>query len=742
MRLSTIACIFLFASSGTLFAQSEQESDLLATFEEASEIATKTKLNIDSQPSVVSVMRAEELKKLGVQNVAEALQTLPGIQLDISASGYSVVTVRGFKNPNEYLSDKIKLLVDGIAVNNTTYGTNYFYLDFPVELIDRIEVLRGPGSTIYGNGAFYGTVNIVTKLSKQDNRSEFFASAGSWEYVKGGGIHSFKKGEWHIGIDAYYQANSKMLDMSGDRTSNRNYVDSPYAFTRAFETNEAFRDYSFGLTATDDTWTLQARYKKNRYGNFYGMEGRLESSDDMRRVNESLTAQLSYDKTIMEARIKAVGGLMQYANDADAHIRQQSWTNDKFMDILNDIIDATGVDTSNMTTLQKLSIVGLDSYPRLDEDQIYAVKTKELTLYADLSARMPQIGGHSVLLGAAASKTRLLENRFRNNAEDMLLSIPVGPPVNDICTLTGGREPGLCAPKNNNQLRADLSRQVLSLYAQDEYALTQNIDLTAGYRYDDYTDGGVQSSYRLAAVWRESQNMIFKAMYGSSYRAPSWIESSALQHYGFRAGKSDLKPEETSTYELSAIFKDGGNRHLKINGYFAKIKNAIDIENVDVTPEGYTNYDNRFSKGIEIEYAQKFNLEHSLKLSATINHTSYVTTDDPSEPRYQTMPDIASRMFKAGWLYEPFNRWTFGTLVRAINSTQQNQAFGKKDTTVKGYTLFDETINYQYDKDTLASLTIKNLLNREIRMPSYYYRDLGGVLREGRNFILTISRKF
>ncbi len=156
MKKICAVALFGAVTAVTLFAEETEDMSILQqTLDEATEIATKTKMNIDYVPSVVSVQRGDKLKLLGANTVYDALEMLPGIQMQVNQLGQIETVVRGFKNPNSAISDKIKVLLDGVPVSSETFSTAGYVMNFPLELVDRIEVLRGPGSTIYGSGAFY-----------------------------------------------------------------------------------------------------------------------------------------------------------------------------------------------------------------------------------------------------------------------------------------------------------------------------------------------------------------------------------------------------------------------------------------------------------------------------------------------------------------------------------------------------------------------------------------------------------
>ena len=137
---------------------------LLGALDQETKIATHTKMNIDFVPGMVSVLYGKDLQDRGVRTAGEALSLIPGVELSLSSDGQTQVFVRGIGTA--FSSGKIKVLLNGVPFNSTlSVATTSLHI--PVEQIDRIEVIRGPGSTIYGEFAYSGVVNVVTR--KQEN---------------------------------------------------------------------------------------------------------------------------------------------------------------------------------------------------------------------------------------------------------------------------------------------------------------------------------------------------------------------------------------------------------------------------------------------------------------------------------------------------------------------------------------------------------------------------------------------
>lgn len=135
--------------------------------------ASKFTQKTTEAPAAVSIVTAADIKTYGYRSLADILGSVRGLFIT-GDRNYQYVGVRGFNRPGEYNS-RILLLVDGIRVNDANYDTASigpeFFLD--VNLIERVEVVRGPGSSIYGSNAFFGVVNVITKRGRITTAGKF-----------------------------------------------------------------------------------------------------------------------------------------------------------------------------------------------------------------------------------------------------------------------------------------------------------------------------------------------------------------------------------------------------------------------------------------------------------------------------------------------------------------------------------------------------------------------------------------
>jgi iron complex outermembrane receptor protein len=131
------------AEAGGDAAELEQLLQILA---EETEVATRTRMNGDFVPGIVSVLTGEEMEALGFETVWEALSLVPGIQVARDILGTPTRVMGGLQFP--FNSGNVKILLDGMPLSREDAGVNGIVLDTPVALVERIEVIRGPGSVV------------------------------------------------------------------------------------------------------------------------------------------------------------------------------------------------------------------------------------------------------------------------------------------------------------------------------------------------------------------------------------------------------------------------------------------------------------------------------------------------------------------------------------------------------------------------------------------------------------------
>ena len=146
--------------------------------------ASKFLENVSDAPASISIITADDIQRHGYSTLAEALASVRGLYV-IYDRNYSYLGVRGFVRQSDF-NARVLVLIDGHRYNDNIFDGGDIGTMFPVDLslIDHIEIIRGPGSAVYGPGAVIAVINVVTKRGRDLSGWQIFASAGSWESYK------------------------------------------------------------------------------------------------------------------------------------------------------------------------------------------------------------------------------------------------------------------------------------------------------------------------------------------------------------------------------------------------------------------------------------------------------------------------------------------------------------------------------------------------------------------------------
>ena len=297
---------------------------------------------VEQAPSSVTIVTSDDIRKLGYQTLADVLTGVRGFYTT-SDRNYSYLGIRGFGRQGDYNS-RVLVLVDGHRVNdNVTGGVTLgdgFIVD--VDLIDRVEIVRGPGSSLYGNNAFFGVVNVVTRKGKDLSGVETSVSAGSFGSYRGRLSIGY---ELDHGID--FLASGTLLNRDGhDRLFYQEYVNPPVSdgFTRNTDgenSRSAFGQLSWNGIRFEGGWV--ERTKNIPTGSFATVFGDPRNSTVDGNYFVDLSLNHSFEnEVVLDARVSydtyQYRGLYVYplstldspsgTTDSIEHISGRWWTED------------------------------------------------------------------------------------------------------------------------------------------------------------------------------------------------------------------------------------------------------------------------------------------------------------------------------------------------------------------------------------------------------------------------------
>ena len=223
--------------------------------------ASKYEQKVTDAPSSISIITADEIRKYGHRDFAEILRSVRGFYSTYDRN-YKYLGVRGFGLPSDY-NNRILVLIDGNKINDNIYDSvgvgPVFNLD--IDTIKRIEVVRGPGSSLYGKSAFFGVINVITKKGEDYNGFEVSAEAGTFDRYK----TSVKYGKrYQNGLEI--ALSGTYLDSEGDDSLFFKEFDDPETNNGIAENQNYDREKKLYASIIYDDFTLTGGYIYTKLG--------------------------------------------------------------------------------------------------------------------------------------------------------------------------------------------------------------------------------------------------------------------------------------------------------------------------------------------------------------------------------------------------------------------------------------------------------------------------------------------
>jgi len=245
-------------------------------------------------PSSVSVVTADEIRKYGYRTLADILKSLRSFYVTYDRN-YNYIGVRGFAPPGDF-NTRLLLLVDGHRINDGIYDTaavgTEFILD--VDLIDRVEVIRGPSSSLYGSNAFFGVINVITRRGNDLKGIEVSGEAASFGTFKGRATYGNRLGN---GLEV-------LLSGTAFRSEGQNLFfpefNDPATNNGIAEKRDGDTFQSLFSTFAYRGFTFQAAYISREKTIPTGSYGTVFNDPRNRTVDDRYYADLKYDGSFDE----------------------------------------------------------------------------------------------------------------------------------------------------------------------------------------------------------------------------------------------------------------------------------------------------------------------------------------------------------------------------------------------------------------------------------------------------------
>jgi len=631
-----------------------EEEDLAQAYGDKNfvSIATGTKQLLSKAPSAATVITAEDIANMGARTLSEALEAVPGLHVSRNFLQNNYTPTYGMRGILTSASPHVLMMVNGIPRTSVYLGNpDELAVELPVENIARIEVIRGPGSAVYGADAFAGTINIITKTASELDGTSVGVRAGSFNTWDTWVQHGSQIGDFDV---ASYlkigstdgqkrQIASDVIGGSGNVNIGHDDVDAQL-------------DVGYGKFRWRAGYTL-----RDNIGGGVGIAGALDSRARVR--SERISTDLSWSDA-------------NFAPDLSLSVQAA------YMQLANEV-------KIPMTLYPAGAIPGFPT---------------DVTGDPDKWERQTRLSANTVYSGFADHRLRFGighdEMEIYKTAESKNFSLTLDASNHLVITPLGGMTP----VGGTNIFLSPHKRRVDYLYLQDEWRLARDWTLTGGLRYDNYSDFGSTTNPRLALVWEARHDLTAKVMYGTAFRAPSFIEQYATGN-PIALGNPSLAPEKISTFEGVVTWQASMDLQTSLSLFQHEISSII--SQTDAT---YLNTGKQKGSGGEFEVT--WDAGSRLRLSGHYAYQKNIDETTGHDAGYAPHHHLYSR---ADWRFTP--GWQVSGQVNYV--AERKRAWGDDRPAIPDYTSVDLTLRSERTKKGWDfSASVFNLFNADIREPT------------------------
>ena len=643
--------------------------------------ATGSQLPVHKAPAVASIITAEDIEQMGATRLDDILATVPGIHTGPSSdSGYRTnYHIRGIYTG---INQQVLMLINGVPINTLYIGSRQTAFRMSTANISRIEIVRGPGSAVHGADAFAGTINVITKDVHEVQKVQSGFRVGSFEtydtWLQGGGVWS----GWETAFSLEYGQSEGDKDriITSDQQTNLDNMFGTGASLTPGVMDTHYKYLEATLALRKDNWNFRQRYWTNLDEGPYwaGVTDTLATGNELDMV--SYLADLRYDNPKIAPHWELNAGLNYLYQKSDF----------KLVLFPPGAVVLIGSDGNLFTGANVVS------FP---DGVIGGPERTEQTVAGDVATIYSGLSDHRLRLGLGAKHMELEARHYSNFGPGV---IDGTQPVVDgaLTDLTG--TPYAYVPNK--------SRQVWFVSAQDEWSFARHWDLTAGVRYDHYSDFGGTFNPRLALVWETRYDLTTKLLYGQAFRPPSFQELYA-QNNPANKGNPDLDPETIETFELAFDYQPATRLRTILNLFVYEAKDLIE-QVPDAVGTGKTTQNARDQKGYGFEFEMDWEIADTLRLKANCalqdsenNETDASVANTPGfqfyiNPHWNFLPE---------WSLDGQIKW-IADRQRAVGDTRDQI----DDYTLVGITLRRKNLFKYWD----LAVAVRNLLDEDVREPT------------------------
>lgn len=629
-------------------------------------IASGTAKPVYQSAAVTSVITAEQIKGMGTTELSQILETVPGLHVSIQAvTNDPVYSMRGIQNG---VNNQVLVLLNGTRYSVPYKGSGMQGMELPVEAIQQIEVIRGPGSALYGADAFAGVINIVTKKAKDIAGTEIGVRGGSWDTQSIWGLHSNHWLGWDIAATLQYAHNNN----DGDRIINSD-AQSQFDAIPVFNSNASLAPNEMQTKA--ERWnahlSVQRKYwdisfwafNESDVGFRAGAAGALDNEGRVDGSNYLTDLRFSSEDLIDDWELLAHASYLYTNVASDLHL---------FPD--NTVLPIGVAGNVNLT-----ATVGAILFP---DGMLTQIEIENQVVAFEMGSIYKGFEGHLLRLGTEF-RYEQVHTKERRNYGAGILNGTEGVVSGELTNVTG----------TEFIFMPDSHRSIWSVSLQDEWQIASDWQLTAGIRFDNYSDFGSTFNPRAALLWEINERLSAKVLYGRAFRAPSFLEQKQQNSILFN-GNPTLEPETIETVELAFDYRPISHLRLASNFYYYEIEDLIATKAFGVVTPTVENTEGQKGYGTEFEWDWQLHEQWNLKGSYAWQYSRNKETKSrvANVPEHQVYVAVAWRFLPQWQVQTQFN-WLGHRLNDQASANQQLEDYQTVDVTLNSQRFFD-TIDF------------------------------------------------
>lgn len=634
-------------------------------------IATGAAQSLRRAPAVATVITAQDIAAMGAADLDEVLETVPGLHVSRSNGAYSPqYLIRGVASD---FNPQVLMLQNGVPMTTLYVGSRgVIWGGLPLHNIARIEIIRGPGSALYGADAYAGVINVITKNAQDIQGTELGLRAGAFHTADAWVQHGGKLGA--LDVAAYLRVGRSdgfRRTVESDAQTGLDAVFSTRASLAPGPVNTGYRAVDGGLELGHGKWRLHAGYKGRRdVGTGAGIAGALDP-----------VGRMGSTRTLLDTGVADVDIAPGWRLSANA---------------------------SYLGYVQKLS-VPVQLFPpgafggAFPNGVFGSPNTWERQARLSTALTFSGWAGHQWRIGLGHDDLDLYRTRELRN-----FNVITSGPLTGVPMPTPGGQ--LIEAPVNDSFLAPHQRRVDYAYVQDEWSFARDWTLTAGVRHDRYSDFGTTTNPRVALVWDASLDLTVKLLYGSAFRAPSFNEQYGVNPVA--SGNAAIRPETMRTVEAAMQWHVSRELQLNVNVFRYSMGDIIKTTPNPAPVPGATfrNAGSQHGTGAEVEWI--WDARRDLRLTGNYAYQRSIDELTRNDAGYAPHHHLNTRL-----------DWTLtsdATLSARVNHVGDRvRVAGDPRPALRGYTTLDLSLRTALAQSGWElSFALLNALDADVREPS------------------------